>query len=778
MKRKLFHITFMLAVLISLRATAESYEGYIFDKTTGLPLSFAHICDNSGKMICQSDEEGRFFIEKINNDSLRLRASYVGYTLYEMSFTAKSSELLIAMSPESQKLNDVEVTALRSAININKQYAQTSVYDTRIEENISTSLIDILETVPGLYKKAEYHSPIVLRGLSGKRLLITLDGNRRMGSTSAGFTGQTVNIFDLEKIDVIKGPASVRYGPGAIAGIINMVRRSPFGSKGINGKVLTTYGENNNEYSALANISYNLGNAAFGIGGRYMTAEDMRYGNSERAFNSNHTDKDISAFLALRKNESFSLTAEGNIHLGGPWGRAKGYNGTDYVLQTTEKDDNYHCSMTGIWKSDGFIKQADLSVYFDKDRMRDIRNDYDIASGRLSYSEDVSYDNYYSGWRMHAMTQLSTRSLLTVGTDGVFYRVDSPTVLTDYFKNFTISNRVAEDAGLFMGGVFAETETDIINERLKWIAGVRGDIANINEGNVHDTLSEKGRHEYIHAFNISTGLIYTPVEDLFISFNIARACRMPDATELFVETATTDGLVFGNADLKPEYGMNLDFGIRGGIGGVTFDISTFSNFLYDFIRRKVWKSAAKKGMNYRYENMEKSIIYGAEVSLGYNRKGIFSEKDNISYNGFAVWTKGYELKKDQKWFSREGIPLNNIPPFNTRHELTYRYRIGYRSSVYAGLNFLLFDGRTEYAPNSYPTGAYSLLGCQGGIKKRYKGCDYKFSVSVNNLTNEVYRPFESLIYGMGRNFKFMVAVEFGGKNDTYRRNAANCIFPP
>ena len=146
MKRKLFHITFMLAVLISLRATAESYEGYIFDKTTGLPLSFAHICDNSGKMICQSDEEGRFFIEKINNDSLRLRASYVGYTLYEMSFTAKSSELLIAMSSESQKLTDVEFTAFIAAININKQYANKSVYAISIEQTIVTSLLDFLDT--------------------------------------------------------------------------------------------------------------------------------------------------------------------------------------------------------------------------------------------------------------------------------------------------------------------------------------------------------------------------------------------------------------------------------------------------------------------------------------------------------------------------------------------------------------------------------------------------------------------------------------------------------
>ncbi len=753
-------------------AFSDTCEGFIFDNVTGEPLPFAHICDNRGRLICQSDEQGRFNIVVSTSDSIRIKASYVGYKLYDMKFSSASTSMLIAMSPQMQNIDNVDISVQRTPININKQYSQTSVYAARIEENISTALIDVLETVPGLYKKAEYHSPIVLRGLSGKRLLITLDGNRRMGSTSAGFTGQTVNIFDLKKIDIIKGPASVKYGPGAIAGIINMERRSPFESDGLAGKVLATYGENNNEYTTLANISYSKDNVAFGVGGRYMNASDFRYATGEKAFNSDHVDKDISGFCAFRFSRSFVLSAESNVHIGGPWGRAKGYNGTDYVLQTTLQDDNYHCSVRGEWEPTMVVEKMDFSLYFDKDRMRDIRNDYDIASGKLSYKEDVRYDNYYSGWRFHTLFSLFSNTSLTVGSDGVFYRIDSPTELTDYFKNFTIKNRVAEDAGLMMGGVFAESEMKICNNRLRWVLGVRGDMANINEGDVHDLNDDKGRNENIYAFNLSTGLVYNPLSDIFISLNMARACRMPDATELFVETATTDGLVFGNIDLKPEYGLNFDLGLRGSISNVTFDISAFSNFLYDFIGRKVWKSAAKKGMNYRYENIDRSLIYGAEISLGYNRKGVFNSKDNINYNGFLVYTRGYELKKDKDWFSSDNVPLNNIPPLNSRHELIYRYNIGYRSSVYTGVNFVWFDGRTEYAPNSYPTGSYSLLGCMAGVKKNYKNNDYKFSISVNNLTNERYRPFESLIYGMGRNVKFMITMEFGNSE---KKHGTRCV---
>ena len=44
--------------------------------------------------------------------------------------------------------------------------------------------------------------------------------------------------------------------------------------------------------------------------------------------------------------------------------------------------------------------------------------------------------------------------------------------------------------------------------------------------------------------------------------------------------------------------------------------------------------------------------------------------------------------------------------------------------------------------------------------------------SVNDLNNEVYRQFEALIYGMGRNYKFMIAFEFGYDD---KRKGTRCI---
>ncbi|MDR3127158.1 MAG: Plug domain-containing protein, partial [Tannerellaceae bacterium] len=123
---------------------------------------------------------------------------------------------------DSVALPDVTITADAPRQVLTQSYSQTDIPYDAIEEKIATSLIDVLEQAPGITKRGEYHSPIALRGLGGKRLLITKDGNRRMGNFSGGFMGQSVNVYDLAKVEIIKGPASVQYGPGAISGIINM----------------------------------------------------------------------------------------------------------------------------------------------------------------------------------------------------------------------------------------------------------------------------------------------------------------------------------------------------------------------------------------------------------------------------------------------------------------------------------------------------------------------------------------------------------------------------
>lgn len=762
--KQFFLISFW--IFLSVMATATDYKGRVTDKDTGEPLCGAYIVNTEGKALASTGQQGEFTVD-LNSDSagmVTVTVSFIGYKTLSKSFSADASVLDIELTPSSEHLDAVSVIAANTVkINIDKVYSKTSVQKEYIAENIQTSLIDVLETVPGLYKKADYHSPIVLRGLSGKRLLITLNGNRRMGSTSKGFTGHKINIYSLEKVEVIKGPASVKYGPGAIAGIINMVTLSPFVEKGIGGHVRTYYGINNNEKMAQMEVMGSNDRHAFTLAARYDDADNYHSAAGEERTNSFHTDNDFAATYAFRPNERFSISFESSVRIGGPWGRPHGFNGCDYLDCTINKDNNYHIATTAIWKPSEKVERVEASLYFDKDEREDQTVYTNISDGELSGEWDHTYNNYYGGWRLHLVKPFWHNSTLTVGTDGVHYRATTPYSFTDYYDPMELEVTSIDHAGVTMGGLFAENVMPLANERLKWTLGIRGDFANVYEGQLDPKTGDAPRNENFLVYNATTGTTYEYAKDNFLSLNMARSCRMPDVTELFVETTTSDAHIFGNADLNPEYGLGVDLGMRGSIYGFRYDLTLYSNFLRDFITCEAKEGSGMPGYCYEYVNIDRTHIYGGELSLGYVLDGLLGSKDVWEYNSYYVITKGYEIDEGAGWIEHSD-PLLHIPPFNTRHELTCRYRFSHKTTVFAGTNFLFFARRTEYPADSYETGRYTLLGGKIGIKHQAdNGLGYNFSIVGTNLTDERYTAFESIVYGMGRNFKVMVNVEFGSR---------------
>lgn len=730
----------------------------------------AYISDANGKALACADMQGNFSIELQpgSNGMVTVTVSFIGYKTKTQSFPSGTEELIIKMSSSVEQLGEVVVISGTTKINVDKVYSLTTIRSQLIAENVQANLIDVLETVPGLYKKSDYHSPIVLRGLSGKRLLITLNGNRRMGSTAKGFTGHKANIYALEKVEVVKGPASVKYGPGAIAGVINMVTLSPFVEKGFGGQLRTFYGTNNNEKMTQLELMGSNDKHAFTLAARYHDAGNYHSAHAEERTNSFHTDKDLAATYAFRPHERFSLSVESSIRLGGPWGRPTGFNGCEYLDRTTLKDNNYHIATTAIFTPKNKIKRIEAALYFDIDERDDETVYTDIGSGSLSGMWEHSYDNYYGGWRLHGIMPFVKSSTLTIGTDGVHYRATTPYTFTDYYDPMQLDVVSLSDAGVTMGGLFAENEMPLVKDKLQWTLGIRGDYANVYEGQRDPKTGEDPRDEYFLVFNGTTGAKYEYIKNNFLSLNIARSCRMPDVTELFVETTTNDAHVFGNADLSPEYGLGVDFGLRGKvIKTFRYDLTLYSNFLHDFISLKHKHGSGMPGYAYEHVNIPRTHIYGGELSLGYSINGLFGSKDTWQYGSYYVITKGYEINHGDSW-TEHAEPLISIPPFNTRQELTCRYRFTEKLSGFAGANFLFFARRNEYPADSYETGRYTLLGGKMGIRfQAENGLGYNLSLVGTNLTGERYCAFESIVYGMGRNFKLMFNIEFGSKRRKY-----------
>jgi len=761
LRSKFIYIFICFSFVCSVPAYAQNIRGLIREKETGKPVANFRVNVEQSKLSALTNAKGQFEFRMQHWGRVRLSCTHMSYQPVHISFGKVINDTLIEIEVETKitALMDVSVTApLRRQV-LTQSYSQTNIDEVVIEEKIATSLIDVLEEVPGITKRSEYYSPIALRGLGGKRLLVTEDGNRRMGNFSGSFMGQGVNVSDLAKVEVIKGPASVVYGPGAITGIINLESKSPFLLPGWHGRALVSYGANNNEKTVLGSANWADMDHALSFSARWHDAGDYTAGKGARAGNSSYNDKDIRASYTWEGNQSVSVNAGSELHLGGPWGRPVGFNGTNYLRVYNTDDDTWHNSVTLKWKPETLIKRMEGSVYFDKEYRRQVMDSYDAGSGKLSFREDVKYSNYYGGWRYLSVLSLKKNTELTIGTDGVYYRIQSPTEYTDYFLTNNIKNRVSKDAGVMLAGAFAESEYKSTDSRLKIRAGFRMDDSSIHEGDVHDTLQTSGRKGDVSAWNGTVGAVYAIRPNIFASLQAARSCRMPDASEMYIVNSTSDGVVYGNPALTPEYGLNLDAGLRGGCGCMSFDLSVFCNFLHDFISMEYWTNSGKKGANYTYYNIDRARIVGAELSVGTKWKGFLHPDNTLMYNGMFVYTQGDNMMENPDWFSK-GVPLRNIPPFNLNQNVSLRRLLNSASSVYISGDVRFYITQYRIDANGYVSPGYCLFGAAAGFSHKGREFDWDLKLRGDNLSDNKYRPFESLVYAMGRNVKVMLTVKF------------------
>src|SRR6202042_3800950 len=123
-------------------------------------------------------------------------------------------------------------------IAINKQYLQ---------QNLSTNIIDAIAKVPGvtaLTTGPNVSKPFI-RGLGYNRILTLYDGVRQEGQQWGDEHGIEVDQYGIDRIEVIKGPATLTYGSDALAAVVNLIPTQPAPAGKMIGDVVGEYQTNN-----------------------------------------------------------------------------------------------------------------------------------------------------------------------------------------------------------------------------------------------------------------------------------------------------------------------------------------------------------------------------------------------------------------------------------------------------------------------------------------------------------------------------------------------------
>ncbi len=741
-------------MIFSHEAQGSGFISGMITNAEGDPVPFATVAlpDGHGAMC---DSEGTFTIGTGSlSFPVTLLVSAINYESKEFIINSEEEMISISLDEKSYKLEDIEVVS-RKSLEARSNVSTITLTKTTIEEQMPIHAGELLGKRAGFSAKSGYQVPIVLRGLSGKRLLVLRNGNRRFSSYPAGFMSHTINVYELERIEVEKGAASVIYGAGAIAGIVNLIDKSPFEKRGLTGKVISGFSTNNNERSILTSLGWSGNKLAVQGSFRYRKADDFKYPDGTIAENSFYEDKDLSLKTGYKANENHQFNFSADIHLGDPWGKPKGFSGTDYMLATTNIENSTNLLLNHTFNNSGVFQKSDLSIYYSKDRRELEKRFFTAATYELSFQEITNYSDYYYGAKWLGKLKLSEPLYLQTGAEFYSFHFSSPTESNDYIQNLSFRNRISIDARSYVYGIFTEASLDL-SEKVKMTAGIRFDVDDVFEGEVFDLDQEEENETHVSALSGTLAVRVHLSESSTLKVNLARSFRMPETTELFADSYTSRGILYGNTDLKPEYCNSLDFNLDTKLEGLEIELSPFVWIMEDMISKE--ELHGQPGTNFQYINIGKTRLWGGELTLTAPFRSVALDEDELSFTAACSYLNGTDVTDSENVFS-SGDALDYIPPFNLKSKLSYHSPRSKDIVVNAMLDATYYAYQSRQPEEgAYATPAYTVVGCSLGVTANHWKSRPSLRVVASNLLNEEYQTYQSYLLAEGRTIRFFLTL--------------------
>lgn len=663
----------------------------------------------------------------------------------------------VIVAPMSSALYSIEEVSITHTADIAGRCMVATITMDKADIAVSNphNVSEVLQDKSGFTNRSGYQSPLTLRGMSGKQLLVLRNGVRRFGSYPSGYMSHTINVYDLERIEVEKGAASVMYGAGAMAGIVNLIDKSPFEHDGVNGRLTTGYATVNREKNLLGCGGWSNGRCAVKTGLRYRTASNFVYPDGTSAENSFYTDKDAFVTLGYIISKRQKLVMNADFHNGGPWGKPVGFNGSDYMrVQTNdERSHNYNLQYT---RTGGQTVSDLVCNVFYSDESRELVKNYFAAAGyRLSYCETTRFSDYYYGLRFMGKIKIRPKYHINAGGEMYRFHIATPTDAVDYINGLSFQNRVSQNARSAIAGVFIEN-TYMISPRIKLVGGIRSDLAKVCEGNVHDTARSEGNVSTKQALSGTIAASYRVDEHAKLKLNLARSFRMPEPTELYADSYSSNGILFANPALEPEYCYSADVAINLQFTSLNLEVSPFLWMLDNMISKQEQKGLP--GTNYQYTNIGMSRIWGGEFEMNIPFLQPFAEADELDVSVGAAYLNGTDVSETA--YFGQGEPLNYVPPFNVKSSLTYRCRPLAKVDCNWSLRSVYYAEQTRLGNDHFATPAYLHLSTSLGMNFPKLKTKPDINLAINNLLNSEYYSYGAYLPGEGRDFRIFLTFHF------------------
>ena len=196
-------------------------EGRVFDLLTKKPLSFVTIQISGTSIGTNSDDEGFFSIENICEKEYDLVFSRIGYKDFQHHHDFHHPEMEIYLVEEQYNLEGITVEARKSEADL-QSVSSTKLSGDVLKSIKSESLGEITSqfTGVGMLNTGQNISKPIIHGLHSNRVLVINNGIRHEFQNWGGDHAPEIDPSLSNEIEVVKGAATVRFGPDALGGVI------------------------------------------------------------------------------------------------------------------------------------------------------------------------------------------------------------------------------------------------------------------------------------------------------------------------------------------------------------------------------------------------------------------------------------------------------------------------------------------------------------------------------------------------------------------------------
>ncbi len=638
-------------------------------------------------------------------------------------------------------LDDVEVTTVSTASGYEQKLKDapasiTVISGEEIAKKSYTDLADVLKSVPGVIVQGSgTEQSISMRGMSSSYTLFLIDGRPAQGGDTFEFNGggkgQQLALMPplemIERIEVVRGPASGLYGSDAMGGVINIITKKVMDK--FSGSISTEYifADKNNDVNGDGyNTSFVLNGPiikdvlGIQISGGFRGTEEgnqVAFGDSTTA-DGDYTNKNIGTKFTWKVDDQNTITT-GQSHTDTMNKRTPGESLLSTATATRQGSikDNYFINHEGTYDRLTLSSYVNYD-YAKNDTTRGTGNGVQFKTLTVNSQATYKFDtNTFSAGATHKNEELSD------GATGLIYTYNPTGYITlERYQN----------------SLFAEDE---------WM--ITDDLA-LTLSNRYDDNEQFGDHMSPKAY-----LVYHLTDNLNLKGGVIAGYKAPslrNSAEEFIPSSR-GGYSLPNADLTPETSLTFETGVdyENDALGLKSSLTIYQTDFNDRITRGnivcaagvscTYNGVVYPAATYSYRetiNVDEAEVKGVEVTFDYELTKNLNSRSNYTFTD-----------SEQKTGTSAGQPLNDLPEHVFNSGLVYD--VNKDTNLWTQLSYT-----AEGVSDTTTSESYTLIDL-GIVHKATK--DITLKAGTYNLTNrEVANSVNGYVdgrrYSLAMNYKF------------------------